>query len=103
MISGNILNPYPSFQLTFVTVALSTILAHGYTSPTSLADFIIADRTFSLLITAQTARVCVTEKAGTNQIGLFKPASNCEIKLVLSTKAGNLHTPLAQYADTTSS
>jgi hypothetical protein len=87
-------------------VALSTILAHGYTSPTSLADFIIADRTFSLLITAQTARVCVTEKAGTNQIGLFKPgwsASNCEIKLVLSTKAGNLHTPLAQYADTTSS
>jgi hypothetical protein len=48
----------------------------------SLAALIIADRTFSLLVTAPTARVCVTEQAGTNHIGLFKPgwsASNCAI------------------------
>ena len=48
----------------------------------SLAALIIADPTFSLLVTAPTARVCMTEQAGTNHIGLFKPgwsASNCAI------------------------
>ena len=47
----------------------------------SLAALIIADRTFSLLVSAPTARVCV-KQAGTNHIGLFKPgwsASNCAI------------------------
>ena len=48
----------------------------------SLAATNIADRTFSLLVTAPTARVCVTKQAGTNHTGLFKPgwsASNCAI------------------------